>query len=171
MTGRPEADNPGEVVDALLALSRVFVGLAIRTLASLDDEVTLPQLRTLVLLVSRGPLRAVDLAQELDVTPSTATRMCDRLVRKGLVARHSDPADRRSTRVTLTAAGHDLVGEVMRRRAAAIAEVAGELTIGDPADFAATVNAYVEAAGDLPQDLWRQRWTSSVYSASGGWAG
>jgi hypothetical protein len=48
-------------------LSRVLVGLAARSIAQVDEEVTLPQFRTLVLLVSRGPQRVVDLAGELSV--------------------------------------------------------------------------------------------------------
>ena len=55
--------------------------------AHAGEEVTLPQYRALVVLASRGPQRIVDLAGFLDVTASTATRMCDRLVRKGLVRR------------------------------------------------------------------------------------
>ena len=43
------------------------------------------QYRTLVVLASRGPQSAAALAEAVDVTPPTATRMCDRLVRKGLV--------------------------------------------------------------------------------------
>jgi DNA-binding MarR family transcriptional regulator len=103
-----------EVTDALLALSRVLVGIAARTLASLDEDVTLPQFRVLILLASRGPQRAVDLAGELGVTASTATRMCDRLVRKGFAARHVRPDDRRAAWIGLTSAGRDLVGQVMR---------------------------------------------------------
>ena len=151
-----------EVVGALLSLSRAFVGLAARSLADLDEDVTLPQYRTLVVLVSRGPQRIVDLAQELTVTSSTATRMCHRLVRKGLVDRQERPDDRRAAWVTLTAVGRDLVGEVMRRRRESIAGLVGELAMTRPLAFAATLNALVEAAGELPDVQWWQRWKAAV---------
>lgn len=156
-----------EVVGALLALSRVFVGTAARSLASLDDDVTLPQFRTLVVLVSHGPQRIVDLALELTVTSSTATRMCDRLARKGLVAREARPEDRRAAWVVLTARGRDLVGEVMQRRRESIAALIADLALTQPRDFAATVNALVEAAGELPDDQWRQRWDHPPAAATG----
>ncbi|KUL22820.1 MarR family winged helix-turn-helix transcriptional regulator [Actinoplanes awajinensis] len=158
--------EPGEaeVTDALLALSRVLVGISARALGSLDEEVTLPQFRTLILLVSRGSLRAVDLAEELDVTPSTATRMCDRLVRKGLVARHERPADRRSSWVTLTSAGQDLVGDVMRRRRQVLADLVADVSLTRPVAFASVVNALVEAAGDVPDAQWWRQWSSAVPS-------
>ena len=40
-----------------------------------------------------------DLAAALDVTPSTAGRMCDRLLRKGLLRRHRARAARRAVQV------------------------------------------------------------------------
>src|ERR671933_654843 len=106
----------GEVVEALLAASRALVGVAARSLAGVDADVTLAQFRTLIFLASRGPQRAVDVATELGVNPSTGTRMCDRLVRKGLIRRTRRQGDRREVRVTLTPAGRDLVAEVSRRR-------------------------------------------------------
>jgi DNA-binding MarR family transcriptional regulator len=151
-----------EVTDALLALSRVFVGTAARSLAHLDDEVTLPQFRTLVLLVSHGPQRIADLAAELAVSSSTATRMCDRLARKGLVARHVRDDDRRAAWVGLTVQGRDLVGEAMELRRRAIADLVRELAITRPLSFASVLTALVEAAGEVPATEWHERWTQSV---------
>ena len=54
-----EAPSHDELVDALLSASRVMVGLAARSVADLDSEVTLPQYRALVVLASRGPQRVV----------------------------------------------------------------------------------------------------------------
>jgi len=159
----PQRDAAEDAVtDGLLALSRVFVGLAARSLATLDEEVTLPQFRTLVVLVSRGPQRAVDLALELEVTPSTATRMCDRLVRKGLAERHRRADDRRAAWVAVTAAGRDLIGAVMRERRTAIAKLVADLSITRPVAFASVVNAFVEAAGEMPDARWWQQWSASV---------
>jgi DNA-binding MarR family transcriptional regulator len=151
-----------ETIEALLALSRVFVGLAARSVAQVDEDVTLPQFRTLVVLVSRGPQRVVDLAEELAVTSSTATRMCDRLVRKGLAERHVRPDDRRAAWIGLTATGRDLVGTVMRHRRAAIAALLSGLPMKRPPAFAAVLNALVEAAGEVPASQWQRRWEASA---------
>lgn len=76
-----------EVVDAVIGASRALLAVAARSLAGVAEDVTLPQYRTLVVLVSRGPQRVADLADALGVLPSTATRMLDRLVAKDLVRR------------------------------------------------------------------------------------
>ena len=54
-----------------------LVSIAARSIAEKAHEVTLAQFRALVVLQSRGPQSLQDLATELDVVPSTATRMCD----------------------------------------------------------------------------------------------
>ena len=59
------------------------MAIAARSLAEAGD-VTLPQFRVLVILASRGPRRVRDLADDLGVNPSGASRLCDRLSGKGL---------------------------------------------------------------------------------------
>jgi DNA-binding MarR family transcriptional regulator len=146
------------VVDGLLATTRVLVGLTARSLARLDVNVTLPQYRTLVVLAGSGPQRVVDLAAELGVRPSTATRMCDRLVRKHLVSRHERPDDRRAAWVELTPTGRDLVADIMRRRREDIAKLVARISIPDPQAFSAGLEALAVAAGELPEAQWRLRW-------------
>src|SRR6201990_86419 len=72
------------LVDAVLGASRALVAVAARSLATVAEDVTLAQYRVLIELASRGPLRLADLAEALAVDRSTATRMCDRLLRKRL---------------------------------------------------------------------------------------
>jgi DNA-binding MarR family transcriptional regulator len=152
------SSSEDEVVGALLAFSRVVVAMAARSLAESDEDVTLPQFRTLVVLASRGPQRIVDLAEELAVTSSTATRMCNRLMAKGLVDREERAEDRRAAWIRLTVVGRKLVGEVMTRRREALAGLVADLSMTRPLAFAATVNALVEAAGELPDAEWWRRW-------------
>ncbi|MGH3283480.1 MAG: MarR family winged helix-turn-helix transcriptional regulator [Streptosporangiaceae bacterium] len=85
---------PDELVDTVLAASRALVAVAARSLAAAGDEVTLPQYRALVVLAARGPQGTAELAAALAVNPSTATRMCDRLVRKGSRGPRSAGRDR-----------------------------------------------------------------------------
>ena len=83
-------------------------GLIGTALASLGEDVTLPQFRALVVLRTRGPQRAADLAALLNVTASTSSRMIERLVRKHLVRRVRTPDDRRTVRVSITETGRAL---------------------------------------------------------------
>jgi DNA-binding MarR family transcriptional regulator len=111
------------IVDAVLSASRVLVAIAARSLADAGEEVTLTQYRSLVVLASRGPQSMAALAEAVAVTPATASRMCDRLVKKGLIRRRSDRHDRRAVRLALTATGRHLVDAVSARRRLEIAEL------------------------------------------------
>src|SRR6201994_3886472 len=99
------AADRDDLVDAVLASSRALVAVAARSLATVAEDVTLAQYRVLVELAARGPQRLADLADALRVDRSTATRMCDRLVRKRLVTRRRGSEDRRVVRVSLSAQG------------------------------------------------------------------
>ena len=91
---KPAYESADSVVDAVLSASRVLVAVAARSLSDIAEEVTLTQYRTLVVLASRGPQNLVGLAEAVGVTPATATRMCDRLVKKKLIVRQSEQDDR-----------------------------------------------------------------------------
>jgi DNA-binding MarR family transcriptional regulator len=146
------------LVDALLSASRAMVGLAARSLAGLDAEVTLPQYRALVVLASRGPQRMVDIATELQVNPSTGSRMCDRLVRKGLARRYRTPSDRRAVRLTLTPAGRRLVDEVTTRRRTDLARIVADMPDQHRAPVIAALHAFATAAGEVPEQEWWLGW-------------
>lgn len=57
-------------------------------------------------------LAAGTLAERLDVTPSTLTRIMDRLARQGLIERIPDVGDRRRVVHELSDSGRSLVGEM-----------------------------------------------------------
>ena len=115
------------MVDAVLTASRSLVAVATRSLGAAAEETTIAQYRALVVLASRGPQRMVDLAGTLDVTPSTAGRRCDRLVRKGLIRRHRARADRRAVLVSVTPAGREVVDQATARRRELIAGILATL--------------------------------------------
>jgi DNA-binding MarR family transcriptional regulator len=147
-----------ELIDALLSASRVMVGLAARSLADLDSDVTLPQYRALVVLASRGPQRVVDISTELGVNSSTGTRMCERLVRKGLVSRDRSDADRREVRLTLTPAGEYLVEEVTRRRRTELARIVETVPEVWQEPVTTALRSLATTAGELPDSEWWLGW-------------
>jgi DNA-binding MarR family transcriptional regulator len=141
---------PDELVDTVLAASRALVAVAARSLAVAGDEVTLPQYRAMVVLAASGPQGTAELAAALAVNPSTATRMCDRLIRKGLVRRYRQVGDRRTVRITLTPVGRDLVAEVTKRRRAELARLLGGLPQAQHEPVIAAFQAFAAAAGEPP---------------------
>jgi len=70
--------------------------------------VTAQQRLVIRILGLRPEMSAGDLARTLHVHPSTLTGVLQRLERRGLVRRRSDPGDRRRVILVLTARGHQL---------------------------------------------------------------
>lgn len=133
-----------ELVDSVLAASRALVALSARSIAT-APEVTLPQFRMLVVLDS-GARNLSALAEALDVAPSTAMRMVDRLVDAGLVERRVQPEDRRQTLLRLTTRGHRTVQKVTGYRRRELATVLAQV---DPAQREAVgqaLTAFAHAA-------------------------
>lgn len=162
---RPPASANSSLEDpvaALMALSRALVALTAQSLSELDADVTLPQYRTLVVLASRGPQRPADLAEELGVQRSTVTRICDRLVGRGLAIRQPGQADRRVIWVVLTESGKALVGQAMTTRHERLTQLVRDAGIKRPAVFAAAANELARAAGELPEAQWWRQWRQSA---------
>lgn len=140
------AEAQAEVVTAVLAANRLFVAVATSALAGLAPEVTLPQFRTLVLLDQHGPMTVTELAEALGVVPSTATRMCDRLVAKGLIRRALDRRNRRCVTVRLAKPGRELIAGSTARRRVEIARILDVLAPADQSRVAEALRLLVTAA-------------------------
>jgi DNA-binding MarR family transcriptional regulator len=138
----------------------VFVGIAAEALFAVADDVTLPQYRVLVLLDDREPWTMGALAEQLGVSPSTATRVCDRLTQKRLIARRVDESDRRSVRVELTKRGRRLVDEVTREREAKVDEILERMSIAAKRRLAAALKEFGAAAGRSDDRAWTLGWSA-----------
>lgn len=160
-TGRSLGPSEGDdaSTEAVLVASRALVAVAARSLAATEDEITLVQYRALVLLASRGDLNVGTLADALGVHQSTATRLCDRLVTKGLVDRSTSAESRREVVVTLTSAGQALIRTVTTRRRHEIAKILGRLLPTQRAVLADAFTMFADAAAEVPDDAWKLGWT------------
>lgn len=137
-----------EVVAAVLTASRVLVGVSARSLAQVEESVTLTQFRTLVVLDGHGPSRLNLLAERLDVTASTALRMVDRLIAAGLVDRRENAQDRREVVIDLTAEGRKLVRKVSRKRRAEIERIVLGMPVGRRRELVRALVAFAGAADE-----------------------
>lgn len=153
-----------ELTEAIILASRAMVGIAVRSLAGAAQEVTLPQYRTLVVLTYGGPSRLADLATTLGVSPSTATRMCDRLVRKGLITRSRDDLDRREVNLSVTTAGRDAVGAVIERRRAEVRDMLRSIPSDARTQLVRSLNLLAVAAGETPEMHWTPGWQAQAES-------
>jgi DNA-binding MarR family transcriptional regulator len=137
------------VTDAVLLSSRALVAVASRSIAAVDESITLPQFRALVVLDrDAAGMKVGELAHELRIQPSTATRLCDRLVRRRLARRRVNPADRREVSIRLTEAGHEVVAEVTRRRRREIASIMAKVPASKRLAIIDALTVFREAAGE-----------------------
>jgi DNA-binding MarR family transcriptional regulator len=155
------SDDVDAVTTAVLTASRLLVAVAARSLAAVEDAVTLPQFRLMVVLAGREPLSVTALAEQLAVNPSTAMRMIDRLGAAGMVRRGVNPDVRREHLVRLTAAGRRVVDDVTARRRAEIAAIVARMRAEQRRGLVAALRAFT-AAGAEPDppaaDLARLGW-------------
>ncbi len=93
-----------------------------------DLGLTMTQLRLLFLLRPTDGICAGALADQLGVTPSTLTRIMDRLVRHDLVRRENDCNDRRLVRHHLTAEARRTIEEMERFGRARMDRILARLT-------------------------------------------
>ncbi|WP_084962869.1 MarR family winged helix-turn-helix transcriptional regulator [Thermoactinospora rubra] len=140
------------VSSAVLTGSRVLVAIAARSLAAVEERVTLPQFRMLVVLSGHGETKLVTMAELLDVNSSTAMRMADRLAAAGLIVREVNPDNRRETLMRLTPEGRRLVDEVTARRRAEIDSIVSRMAPEHRRALVEAMAAFNEAAGEPPAD-------------------
>ena len=140
------------MTDAVLTASRLLVAVSARSIAAVDESISIPQFRLLVVLSSRGQRKVTELAVALGVNPSTATRTVDRLIESGLVDRQTNPRSRREMQISLTRAGQRLVREVTRRRREEIATIVERMPSTHQRGLVRALNAFSQAGGEPPAD-------------------
>lgn len=131
-----------------LRASRAFSALVAASVAHAGDVVTAPQLRVLVLVATRPEVDGATIAASLDIHPSGATRLCDRLVAAGLLDRATCATDRRRLVLTLTDAGEALVDSVMDHRRAALTRILQRMSPDDVRALVVGLDAFSDAADE-----------------------
>lgn len=138
-----------DVVTAVLTASRLLVSVSARSLAAVEETLTLPQFRMLVVLDSRGAMNISRLGEHLDVIPSTAMRMIDRLAAAGMLERSPNPVNRREILISLTDKGHSTVRQATERRRAEIARIVAAMPRSRRTGLVKALEAFTKA-GDEP---------------------
>ncbi|MFE6622900.1 MarR family winged helix-turn-helix transcriptional regulator [Streptomyces sp. NPDC057740] len=151
----PERETPPGALDdvdavtrAVLTASRLLVAVSARSLAAVEERLTLPQFRMLMVMSTRGATKLVALADLLGVAPSTAMRMVDRLIAAGLADRQPNPDNRRETLLQLTDEGRRTVEDVTARRRTEIAGIVERLTPTQRLALIEALTAFNEAGGE-----------------------
>lgn len=135
-------------VDALMRAARVFTGISAQAMADADEVITMPQLRVLVLAATSGPLRSATVAASLCIHPSNASRVCERLVKAGLLDRRDSPADRRQVELTLTPAGSQIISSMFAHRRAAFNDILRQMPHSERDALTIGLESFADAAGE-----------------------
>jgi DNA-binding MarR family transcriptional regulator len=107
------AEQDQLIADIMVAQQRLQRLFAYdRTDPLFTTNLTLTQIKILMLLSRHGNVSGVELAGLLGVGLAALSGMIDRLVAQDLVARTEDMHDRRVRRIGLTRAGSDLIGGI-----------------------------------------------------------
>jgi DNA-binding MarR family transcriptional regulator len=148
-----------EQVDAIMLALQALVGVAAQSVTEVEDRVTLPQLRVLVLVASHGTLNLNALAEAMGVHPSNASRSVDRLVAAGLLRRTESTLDRRNLVLELTDEGRGLIETLVEHRREAIAAVLERVPASRRRALVNAMRSFGTAAGEVPAGrAWKLGW-------------
>ena len=141
-------DSVDAITDALLTASRLLVAVSARSIGAVDETITIPQFRTLVILSTRKSVNLATLAGLLDVKPSAAGRMAERLVGAGLIDRMPHPTSRRELLATLTPRGRKVVRQVTEHRRTEIARIVENMPPTERRGLVRALTAFATAGGE-----------------------
>ena len=110
-----------------------------------ESGLTFVQMKVLVELQSPDELHTVTaLSEELGISPASASRAADGMVRKRLATRVEDPNDRRVKRLALTAKGERLADRIISARLAGLEEFTGSLEANERRKLESALDALME---------------------------
>ena len=145
------APAPAETKEALLAyLDALTLAEPIQAKLWQLAHLTLTQLMVLREL-REGPKTAGRLGHAAGLTPASATRLIDRLEKRGLVRRRRQIEDRRCVEVTLEPKGERLLGEIKVFRGTNLHLAVGSMTPIERRRLTQSLQHLVELARSAPE--------------------
>ena len=150
----PERQDVASVDDESYAaeLERATGGLLalnVAVLEQMEKRIGLAPLRALQALQRLGPSLVTELGQDLDLVPSSASRLSDRLTDAGWITRRVAPHNRRATILELTDAGHAVLEELVAHRVEVLRTVAAGMNARDRNALLRGAGAFTAAYHDL----------------------
>lgn len=135
--------------------TRDIVEMTTKVLAQLQQEpshgsvdwpnITMQQLRVMMILYTEGATRVSVLAKRLHVSTPTITGILDRLVRQGLTYRADDPRDRRVVLNALTDKGRNVLEQLQSLDANRLSRAVQTLSSEDQNALASALQSLINA--------------------------
>jgi DNA-binding MarR family transcriptional regulator len=117
----------------------------------LDLDLTMAQMKIVLVLFLHGPTRVSDLAAALGVTLATTTRVVDRLTERDFVLRETHPEDRRVVLCRLSENGQELIAAMWQSARSRTRQL---LEMAEPSKLQGVVEA-LEALSDVASHVER----------------
>jgi DNA-binding MarR family transcriptional regulator len=118
-------------------------------------DLTMPQLKVVLLLFISGPLRMSEIASALGVSLATATGVVDRLVERDILTREGDPGDRRVVLCRLSEKGEELMSGLWQLSRDQAGELMGSLAIPQLLLITESLEALLQAGETTKENLHR----------------
>jgi DNA-binding MarR family transcriptional regulator len=128
--------------------TRGLLAVNVSVLARMEKRIGLAPLRALQSLDRLGPSLVTELGVDLDLLPSTASRLSDRLAEAGYITRRVSPTNRRATLLELTDAGRAVLDELITLRVEAFGEIARRMGKDDLAALMRGTQAFTAVHRD-----------------------
>lgn len=142
------SDQVTEIAAAVESTVEALVGVLEAARLAQVPAVPPAQLRVLTIVAGNQHTNMSRLAEALDVVPSSASRLCDRLEATGLLRRVPDPRDRREVRLLLTPAARRLLTDLHDRRRDALAAVLERMSPPAREELLRALRAFQVATGE-----------------------
>ncbi len=145
--------EPSEVIQSIQEMLLQLEDVVVPILPEewLATDLTMPQLKVLMILWRAGATRMSELATGLEVTMATATGVVDRLVEKGYVVREGLPGDRRVVISRLSPEGEDFMKRLRLSGRDQISRILEAMTPEQLGIIAQGTEVFIQAARKLAQ--------------------
>ena len=112
-----------------------------------QTDLSLLQAYALAYLFFKGPLKMSDLCEHMMVSPAAASQLIDRLEKLEMVARSSDPTDRRVRKIIVRDKGRNFVQENFRFSQSWISEIQADITPEQVVQISEVLSMLLQSSG------------------------
>ncbi|MFI1677377.1 CBS domain-containing protein [Streptomyces sp. NPDC020607] len=148
-----QPDDLQDSVSAVLTASRLLVAVSARSLAEVEESLTLLQFRLMVVLGVNGAATAPHLADLMGAEVKVVRRLVGTLSSSGLLQPSVQRRDNAGLAVVLSPRGQDLVHNVTRRRMEAITRILESMPDVQRTALASAMRSFAKAAGEPSAEL------------------
>lgn len=152
---RAQPDTAATVEEASLAL----VEVTLRALSA-AGPLSVLQARVLLAVDRHGPLRLGQLADQVRLSLSSASRLASRLVDDGLLLRRTPTHDRRQLELVLSARGGRTVLRLRAARQSGIERIMAQMSADEREALAVGLTGFSEAARADPELVGEEKSTA-----------